>query len=131
MLTRAEQQTEAYITQTYSIQGESPWARQPHYRVFRHPGNRKWFAVILRVARGKLGLEGEGALSILNVKCDPRLAPGFRAEPGVFPGYHMHKGSWLSVALDGSARADTLRLLLDQSFFLTAPKAPKTGKRAD
>lgn len=118
----------AYIAETYPSETDCPWARYPEYRVFRHIGNRKWFALLLRVSRKTLGLPGEGTLDIVNVKCDPLLTGSFRAEPGIYPAYHMNKASWLSVSLE-DAEEETLKLLLDMSFHQTAPKPrrPKGG----
>lgn len=120
---------EHYIMETYSAGAEHLWARTPDCAVFRHPGNQKWFAAILDAPKRSLGLPGEGALYVLNVKCDPILSGSFRAEPGVYPGYHMNKARWLSIALDGSASGETIRALLEISFHLTAPKTRKTAKR--
>lgn len=117
---------EAYIAGTYASEADRPWARYPDYVVFRHSGNRKWFALVMNVSRKVLGLPGEGTLDIVNVKCGPLLTSSFREEPGIYPAYHMNKASWLSVSLDG-ADGETLKLLLDMSFDLTAPKAKKRG----
>ena len=96
------QELEHYIEHTYSVPGEQPWAQYPGHRVFRHRENRKWFAVIMDIPRKNLGLPGEGEISIVNLKCDTRLIGTFREEPGIFPGWHMNKAHWLSVALDGT-----------------------------
>ena len=73
-MNRAE--LERYIAEGYSTQGESPWAQSPTNTVFRHRHNRKWFAIIMDIPREKLGLPGDGIISVVNVKCDPRLIPG-------------------------------------------------------
>ena len=82
-MNRAE--LERYIAEGYSTQGENPWAQSPANTVFRHQHNRKWFALIMDIPREKLGLPGVGILSVVNVKCDPRLIGSFREEPGFFP----------------------------------------------
>ena len=71
------------------------------------------------IPREKLGLPGVGILSVMNVKCDPRLIGSFREEPGMFPAYHMNKAHWLTIALDGSAEEEKLKFLLDMSYELT------------
>ena len=76
---------EAYITETYSAEGEHLFAKYPSFLVFRHRGNRKWFAVIMDTPRKNLGLAGEGEISVVNLKCDTRLIGSFREEPGIFP----------------------------------------------
>lgn len=116
-MNRAE--LERYIAEVYSTQGEKPWAQSPTNTVFRHRHNRKWFAIIMDIPRDKLGLPGDGIISAVNVKCDPRLIGSFREEPGIYPAYHMNKAHWLTVALDGSAEEGKLKFLLDMSYELT------------
>lgn len=111
-----------YISELYSVDAEFPWTQYPDYMVFRHSNNKKWFAVIMNVPKEKLGLSGTEMLDILNVKCDPIAVGSFRLEPGIYPAYHMNKNSWISVALDGSADDQKIKMLLDMSFELTATK---------
>ena len=113
------QKLAAYLTDTYGTTGENLFARYPGFQVFRHTGNRKWFAVIMDLPRKNLGLAGEGEISVVNLKCDTRLIGSFRMEPGIFPGWHMNKAHWLSVALDGSAEEEKIKFLVDLSFELT------------
>ena len=107
-----------YLTDTYGCPGENLFARYPGFQVFRHRGNRKWFAVIMDIPRKNLGLAGEDAISVVNLKCDTRMIGSFREEPGIFPGWHMNKAHWLSVALDGAAD-ETIRFLTEMSYELT------------
>lgn len=116
---------EEYMAQTYGVDGERPWEKYPANVVFRHPNNRKWFALLMTVSKEKLGLREEGTLDIVNVKCDPLLMGSLRAEPGVYPAYHMNKASWVSISLDGSAKEETVKMALDVSFDLTAPRMKK------
>ena len=36
----------------------------------------------------------------------------FREEPGIYPGWHMNKAHWLSVALDGSVEDEKITFLV-------------------
>ena len=109
----------AYLTDTYSVEGEHLFAKYPSFLVFRHNGNQKWFAVMMDIPRKKLGLTGEGQTQVVNLKCDTRLIGSFREGPGIFPGWHMNKAHWLSVALDGTAEDEKIRFLVDMSYELT------------
>ena len=108
-----------YLADTYSIGGEHLFAKYPSFVVFRNTGDRKWFAVIMDIPRKNLGLTGEGEISVVNLKCDTRLIGSFREEPGIFPGWHMNKAHWLSVALDGTVEEEKIRFLTDMSYELT------------
>ena len=117
-----KQEVEAYVAATYGIEADHPFLKYPSVTVFRHPDNRKWFGIIMSVAKEKLILGSEGWIDILNIKCADEILPSFLSERGIFPAYHMSKGHWLTVALDGSAADETVQFLLDVSFSLTASK---------
>ena len=112
-------QLESYLADTYSTQGEHLFAQYPSFLVFRHNGNRKWFAVIMGIPRKNLGLPSDDEISVVNLKCDTRLIGSFREEPGIFPGWHMNKAHWLSVSLNGTVDDETIKFLVEMSFKLT------------
>ena len=113
---------EAFIMETDNAEADYPWRKAPNHAVFRHCSNRKWFALIMDVPKNKLGLQGEGLLDVINLKCDPILIGSLRGEPGFLPAYHMSKDNWITVTLDGSASDDKIKMLLDMSYQATAPK---------
>lgn len=113
-----------FIFESYNVESDHPWMKYPNYEVFRH-NNQKWFALIMDVPKNKLGLTGNDILDVVNFKCDPILIGSLQKETGFFPAYHMSKGSWITVALDGSGSDDKIKLLLDMSYDATAPKARK------
>ena len=113
------QELAAYLTDIYGATGEALFARYPGFQVFRHTGNRKWFAVIMDIPRKNLKLPGDGEISVVNLKCDTRLIGSFRMEPGIFPGWHMNKAHWLSVALEAGVEDEKIRFLVDMSYELT------------
>ena len=110
---------EAYITEIYSAEGEHLFAKYPSFLVFRHSGNKKWLSVIMDIPRKNLGLTGEDEISVVNLKCDTKLNGSFREEPGIFPGWHMNKAHWLSVALDGTVDTEQIKFLASLSYDLT------------
>ena len=118
-MTRDELQR--YIFDHYSTEPDYPWADAPNHAVFRHGGNRKWFALVLDVPRNKLGLPGTQMIDVVNLKCDPILIGSLRKEPGIFPAYHMNKANWISVVL-ADADEDEIKTLTDISFNLTIKK---------
>ncbi len=70
----------------------------------------------------KVGLEGEGMVDILDVKCDPILIGSLLHERGFRPAYHMNKANWITILLDGSLPEDQVFDLLHLSFELTRKK---------
>lgn len=108
-----------FVLEHYSADEDHPWAKYPKYTVFRHHSNKKWFALVMGIPKSRLGLIGNDIIDILNVKCDPILIGSLRQERGFFPAYHMNKTNWITIALDGSASDEKIKLLLDMSFELT------------
>ena len=111
------QEVFAYAKQQYGTEPDYPW--MDTNAVLRHADNKKWYAVILEVRREKLGLDGDGMLDVLNVKCDPILIGSLRLKPGFHPAYHMNKDKWLTIRLDGSVSPAEIQNLIDLSFRLT------------
>lgn len=122
------EELEKYIKDNYSSEPDYPWVKYPDYEVFRHTGNKKWFALIMKVPKDKLGLPTNDSLSVVNFKCDPILIGSLLGKDGYFPAYHMSKTSWITAALDGTVSDDEIKMLLDMSFEATAPKIRKKKK---
>ena len=61
-----------YCRQQYKTEPDYPW--HDWNAVLRHSDNGKWYGLVMEVDRGKIGLDGEGEVDILNVKCDPVFA---------------------------------------------------------
>lgn len=107
----------SYILNNYVTNEERPWADSPDSSVFRHPSNKKWFALIMNIGSDKLGLNG-GKIDVVNLKCEPAMIDNFLDGKSVFRVYHMNKTHWITVII-GAADENKLKMLLDVSFELT------------
>lgn len=112
------------VKKKYGIDPDYPW--KDENAVLRHPENKKWFAVILKVGREKLGLSEKGMMDVINVKCEPVLIGSLRTQQGFHPAYHMNKDQWISIRLDGCVPEEQLENLIDLSYQMTMPR--KKGK---
>ena len=102
---------------------DKPFEEDFDSTVLRHGGTGKWFGLLMKVPRCKVGLEGDDAAEILNLKCDPLVSYGLRqVYPDILPAWHMNKQLWISVRLEGSLPEETLEMLIRMSYDLTAPK---------
>ncbi len=112
------------VCERYATQPEYLFAKDPDTAVLRHP-NKKWYGVIMKLPRSKLGLQSQEPVDILNVKCGPVLSGSLRLQPGIFPGYHMNKGNWITVLLDGTVDPEQIEVLLDLSYNIVEKKSKK------
>lgn len=120
----------SYIQKKYKGKPERLWARFPDYVIFRHADNEKWYALIMDVPANRLGLPGDEPLDILNVKMSsPLLADLLIDQPGYFRGYHISRGNWVSIALDGSVPMEEITRWLEESYLTTASAAEKHRRR--
>ncbi len=110
-----------FIRETYGVEGDNPFEGSPDATVFRHSNNRKWFALLMEISPSRLGLSGDGAMDVVNLKCDYILIHSLLHEKGIYPAYHMNKAHWITVSLD---ECDVQRLqdLVDISYELTKKK---------
>ena len=106
-----------YVKDQYGTEPEDVGTKDPDSAVLRHK-NKKWYAIIMSVEKKKLGLEENGNIDILNVKCDPELVGMLIQTYGFLPGYHMNKRHWLTIFLDGSVSEAKTLDFLDMSYDL-------------
>ncbi len=119
-----------YAHDKYKTEPEYLWRRFPHYAGLRHDDNRKWYGLIMDVPRENLGLHGKERVDILNVKLsDPSYADMLIRQESYFKGYHISRGNWVSVLLDGTVAMKELQSLMDESFIVTSKKYRKAQER--
>ena len=119
------QRVTEYIRDRYAAEAEYLWAKYPNYAVFRQPASRKWFALVMDIPRNRLGLEGDGDVDIMDVKCGSLMVGSLLAQDGFLPAYHMSKSSWISVLLDETVPDEQIYPLLELSYDSVAPKNKK------
>ena len=119
-----------YISEKYKAKPEYLWASSPGSAVFRHPDNRKWFGIVMSVSLEKLDRNRSGKADVLNVKLDDLLLRDMLVgQEGYYYGYHIARGYWISILLDGTVPFDDIKGLIDLSFAVTASKKKKQELR--
>ena len=114
-----------FVSENYGVSADNPFS-DIDALVFRHTENRKWFAIIMRVERGKIAKDGgERLVDILDVKTDPLIRADLLNKKGVYTAYHMNKESWISILLDGSVPSDEIKNLIEISYNLTKKRVSK------
>ena len=123
---RQAQQIFDYAANQYATQPEYLWEKYPEYAILRHGNSKgKWYALIGKITKIRLGLQEEGTTDFINLKCPPDMVSILRQSPNFLPAYHMNKDSWITVSLDNKADDDKLKMLLDMSYTATASKIRK------
>ncbi len=112
----------------FCIQPDYPFKNDFDSAVWRHKDNRKWFALLMKVPKFRLGFESSEVVELLDVKCDPLLRGGLLQTKGVIPAYHMNKVHWISVLLD-EIDEQNLKTILEMSFQLTKKTSNKNKNK--
>ena len=118
-----KQQFLKHCLNTYGTSPDYPFDEDFETAVLRHSDNKKWYALVMRIPRSKLGLDSDEMVDVVNLKLPTEMFGSFGVEDGVYPAYHMNKLHWISVILR-DAPEDVTKFLVNVSF-----EATKTKKR--
>ena len=110
-----------YWLNTYGTAADYPFDEDFETAVFRHASNRKWYAIMMRVSRRKLGFDSDEGVDVVNLKLLLEMFGSFETADGVHPAYHMNKLHWISVLLPDAAD-DLIDFLLNASYEGTKDK---------
>ena len=108
------------VQENYGNQLEYLWEKSPNTAVLRHEGNKKWYAVMMRIPWDKLEKGREGLVEAVNIKHDQ--VADLLSQKGIYPAFHMNKRYWLSLVLDDSLLDEEVLELIERSWNLTGKK---------
>ena len=108
------------VQEKYGNQLEYLWEKSPDTAVLRHEGNKKWYAVLMRIPWDKLEKGREGLVEAVNLKHDQVV--DLLSKKGIYPAFHMNKRYWISVALDDTLSDEEVLKLIERSWNLTSKK---------
>ena len=111
---------------TYGTPPDYPFEEDFETAVLRHTGNRKWYAIAMKVSRRKFGFDSDQVIDVVNLKLPTKMFGSFGAADGIYPAYHMNKLHWISVLLP-DASEELLRFLVDVSFEATKDQRKRKG----
>lgn len=120
------------INAKYGDKPDFPFREYPDYEVFRHPGNRKWYGLVMNIPPDRLYAKNSSEkprlpptvsdkkeIHILDLKMPAAEIPALDKKDGIFPAYHMNAGYWISVLLEDVLPDDFIMDLVAKSFELT------------
>ena len=108
------------VQEKYGNQLEYLWEKSPDTAVLRHEGNKKWYAVLMKISWNKLEKGREGIVEAVNLKHDQVV--DLLSQKGIYPAFHMNKRYWISVAFDGTLSDSAILELIERSWNLTSKK---------
>ena len=117
-----------YCLDTYGTSPDYPFEDDFETAVLRHTDNRKWYALIMRIPRSKLGIDSDEYADVVNLKLPTEMFGSFSRADGVYPAYHMHKLHWISLVI-ADAPDDVVRFLVNASYEITRTKRNKQKKK--
>ncbi len=107
-----------HIRERYQDELQFLWTKFPDNAIFRRQDNAKWYAALLIVQKRKLGLDQDGSVEIVDLRCAPEAIDVLIDRKKYFPGYHMNKKHWLTILLDGSVPVDAIFRHISTSYDL-------------
>lgn len=107
-----------YIREQYQNRLEYLWETSPENAIVRRTDNRKWYAVLLRIEKNKIGLRGKEKTEIINLKMRPEEITQRMDKKTYFPAWHMNKKHWITLCLDGSVDLREIYQHIDESWRL-------------
>ena len=104
----------------YKVSPEFLWEKFPHFGVYRNAESKKWFAIVMNIAKGKLIPDAVGEAEVMNLKLGERCKE-FLGE-GIYPSYHMNHDAWVTVVLDDTLPDQKIEEMIEISYFNSFPK---------
>ena len=111
----------AHCLTTYNTAPDYPFDEDFETAVLRHAGNRKWYAIVMRISLRKFGFDSDEVIDVVNLKLPIEMFGSFGAADGVYQAYHMNKLHWSSVLLPDVAD-DLIEFLVNASYEATKDK---------
>lgn len=108
----------AYARDKYGDAPEYLWKKSPCNAVLRRKDTKKWYAVLITLSTGKLGITPAQTAEVIDLRIEPEKMDALIDRERYFPGWHMNKKSWYTMILDGSVPFEELCSRVDESYRL-------------
>lgn len=109
----------SYIRDQYKDSLEFLWEKLPEAAIFRNKKNQKWYALLMKIPKNRLGLEGEEMIEVINLKISSDKIEYLVDQQKYFLAYHMNKKHWITIVLDNGITIEELYHYVDDSYHLS------------
>lgn len=109
-----------YIKGTYQNDFEFLWEKFPEYAIVRRSDNQKWYGILMRIEKNKIGLIGNEKIEVMDLRVSPEQIEQITDGKKYFLGYHMNKKHWVTLNLQEFNDMDEITGHIDASYILAA-----------
>ncbi len=106
-----------YVRETFGDELEFLWKKSDS-AIWRRKDNEKWYGVLLKVSKRKLGIESDEMAEIIDLRVKTDELEKLIGSKKYYPGYHMNKKHWCTIILDGSVPYDEICQRIQDSYLL-------------
>ena len=110
-----------YIKNKYNDELEFLW-KDLDCAIWRNKKNKKWYGLLMKITKDKLGLKSNEEIEIINVQYPKEYQEQIVDNKTVFKAYHMNKQRWISIILDSNIKTYEIFNLIDQSYNISGGK---------
>lgn len=114
-----------YMKETYQVEPEFLFKKNPGFGVFRNIDTQKWFAMIMNINMNKF-IPEDREVEVVNLKAEGTHICELVKKEGIYPAYHMNKNYWISVLLDDTLRDEEIIAMIEESYGFTVKKKKKS-----
>lgn len=107
-----------YVRKKYGDELEFLWTKFPDNAVWRRKDNQKWYGAILTVNGGKIGLNTDKIVEIIDLRMKSENRNDILSREHYYPGWHMNKKSWYTIVLDNCISDEEIKLRITESYEL-------------
>ena len=108
-----------YIKEKYNDDLEFLWEKYDETAIWRNKASDKWYGLILKISKSKLGIDSEEVVEIIDLHYQKDKVEEVIDNKSIFAGYHMNKHSWITIVLDGKIDMKKVFTLIDNSYNLS------------
>ncbi|MBO4815904.1 MAG: MGMT family protein [Clostridia bacterium] len=116
-----------YIKNKYNDELEFLWEKYSDSAIWRNKINNKWYGVLLKVPKNRLGISSDEIVEIIDLRYNKESIEEIIDNKIIFPGFHMNKKSWITMKLDNSLETNKIIELIANSYNLSLND--KTGMK--
>lgn len=98
----------AEVEDKYDSSLEFLWNDSPTTSVLRRKDTKKWYAVLFRLSKRKLGMDSDDIADVINLRT---------SDNKYYPAYHMNKKNWCSIII-GEIPLKELMERVEESYIL-------------